>query len=40
MYNTYIRENDSLAYTEGDYMEFRVLSCQNSHGVFFLEGTL
>jgi hypothetical protein len=34
------RGNAEITYAEGDYMEFVVAKCQNTHGVFFIDGTL
>mmetsp|Transcript_26983 Transcript_26983/g.50417 ORF Transcript_26983/g.50417 Transcript_26983/m.50417 type:complete len:179 (+) Transcript_26983:46-582(+) len=32
-------DSDQFSFSEGDYMEFRTLSCQQSYGVFFLDGS-
>ena len=33
------RDSEQFSFTEGEYMEFRTQSCQQSYGVFFLDGS-
>ena len=37
---TFVDRNceDGKSYAEGDVMEFRVIRCHHSHGVFYIEG--
>jgi hypothetical protein len=36
---SYYRDSEQFSFSEGEFMEFRTLSCQKSYGVFFLDGS-